>query len=100
SGAGTEPHCPRSGTGDTGSQRHRKTHGADAAGRTGMTSLATIIHARQVADKRNRCDRSHISDHERARIIDLLGRLPLPEVRRRTNRAYSTLAAIARTEGL
>lgn len=65
-----------------------------------MTSLATTIHARQAADKRNRCNRSPISDHERASIIDMLGRLPLPEVRRQTNRAYSTLAAIARTEGL
>lgn len=65
-----------------------------------MTSLATIIHARQAADKRNRCNRSHISDHERASIIDMLGRLPITEVRRQTNRAYSTLASIARTEGL
>lgn len=63
-------------------------------------SLDRVIHARQAAATRNQCDRSPISDHERARIIHLLGRLPLPEVRRQTNRAYSTLAAIARTEGL
>ena len=63
-------------------------------------SLERIIDPRIAAHARNQCDRSPISDHERARIIEMLKRKPLPEVRQLTNRAYSTLAAIARTEGL
>ena len=63
-------------------------------------SLERIIDPRIAAHARNQCDRSPISDHERARIIDLLTKVPITEVRRRTRRAYSTLAAIARTEGL
>lgn len=65
-----------------------------------MTSLATIIHARQAAAAQSRLDRSHITPAERARIIDLLRTTPLPDVQRATRRAYSTLASIAKTEGL
>lgn len=66
-----------------------------------MTSLATIIHARQDADRRrDRYGRPRISPPERDRIIDLLTKEPLPEVSRRTGRAMSTLAKIATDAGL
>lgn len=65
-----------------------------------MTSLATIIHARQAAAARSRLNGSHITPVERTNIIEMLKTRPLPEVHRRTGRAYSTLLSIIRTEGL
>lgn len=63
-------------------------------------SLERIINARIAAHARRKTAGFRISPAERDRILDLLSKLPLPEVRDRTGRAYATLAKIANDAGL
>lgn len=64
-----------------------------------MTERFTEANRRR--DVRAIWGRNHrITPAERDRIIDLLTKLPIPEVKARTGRTYSTLARIADAAGV